>query len=340
VNQFGSGDSQAVPAQTSARESDLLRLLIDGIGTHAVEEDPGELGRFQERLGIEAARVKESADADQMKAAIAAVIQLLAVHNDAVKTDHRAHATELTKALRMMTETIGFVGKSSQAAVHQLAVIEKRLEEVTASNDAKNLRVKLGVCLKMIREQSASLKTQSDEHLNQLKAFAACTAPSDVTGQLEEPLDAITGLPGRAFAENLIHERFELKTDCIVGVVRVNRFSNFLTRYGQPAVDDVMKTATRQLAQRLPAGTTLCRWTQNSFVAITEISSSYAETSQLWQKVGNLKMEKNIDGDARAAFVVLTTSILVEHLRAMASKRTLLQSVERFVAQQSGELVA
>lgn len=338
---YSSAELTSSGVETTTSHIDLLSLLIEGIGAHAVEEDPEELERFQERVNAEATRLKQGAEASGLKPAVEAVVQVMAEHNKTVKAGHKAHAAELTKALRMMTETIGFVGKTSQAAVHQLAVIEKNLEEVTASNDARSLRMKLGVCLKMIRDQSESLQAQSNEHLSQLKAFVASSsiAAQDII-LLEEPVDGVTGLPGRAFAENLMREKLSEKTDCLVGVVRINRFNNFSSRYGETAVNDVVRTAARLLAQRLPAGTTLCRWSQNAFIALTEIGSSYAETSQQWRKVGNLKLEKSIDEGARAAYVVLTTSFMLEHLRPSTSKRELVQNVERFAAQQSGDLAA
>ena len=337
MTQFSLGNLGEAPAQQGHEQAALLTLLMDRVAQHVVEEDQEELGRFHERVATETDRVKQAAGHEEMKPPVEAFIHLLAQHNEAIASDHRAHAAELTKALRMMTETIGVVGRSSQAAVHQLGVIEKNLEEVTGTEDAKSLRLKLGVCLKMIRDQSESLQAQSSEHLNQLKAFVASSSAAKPVELLEEPLDSVTGLPNRSFAENLIGERLAQKADCLIGIVRVNRLSNLLTRYGQTTVDDVMKTATRLLAQRLPVGTTLCRWSQNSFVAIMDITSTYGEALQQWQKVGSVKVEKNIDGDSRAAYVVLTTSVTMEHLRATASKRNLTQSLDRFVTQAVGE---
>lgn len=315
---------------------ELLCLLIEGIGKHAVEEDPGELSRFQQRIEVEADHLKQAADQDHMRQAVEAIVDLMAAHNEAVKTDHRAHYAQLTGALRMMSETIGFVGKSSQAAVHQLAVVEKNLEEVTASHDAQSLRLKLGICLKMIREQNESLQTQSNEHLNQLKAFVASSSAAHQAGLLEEAVDAATGLPGRVFAENLIQEKFSRKTDCLVGVVRVDRLGSVLAQYGQAAVDELMQAASKQLAQQLPEGSTLCRWSLNSFIAVTELTSSYAETAQQWRKVDDLKLERNFEKGVGMP----TSSLLVEHLRVMASRRGLIQNLDRFVAHHSEELAA
>jgi len=318
--------------------SNLLALLMESVGKYAIEEDPADLYRFQQRVAIETERMKNAREA---RPAVEAVIDLMAQHNESVKADHRAYAAELNKAMRMMVDTIGQVSKSSQAAVHQLTVIEKNLEEVTASNDATKIRSKLGVCLKMIREQNETLKVQTSEQLNTLKSFVAASPVGQQQSAIfDEPVDAVTGLPTRAFAENLIQKRLESKVDCMVGMVTINRFGGLKTRFGQGTVDELIKEITRQLAQRLPEATTLCRWSAGSFVAITDIVSSYSETSQQWRKVNGLKLEKQIDDASRTAFVVLNTSILVEHLRPLSSKREMIQTLDRFASLQSGEAAA
>ncbi len=334
MSAFSLDDSKTAPAQPGASSHDLLCLLIESIGKHSPEENPAELQRFQERLAAENKRL--ASNAEQSRSAVAAVIDLMASHHEAVKQDHKVYADELSKAMRMMAETIGFVSQSSQAAVHQLSIIEKSLEEVTASSDATRLRSKLGVCLKMIREQSDTLRTQSEEHVSQLKSFAAASIVGQTTNLPDEPLDPVTGLPTRAYAENLIEERMSRKTDCLVGLVTINRFLTLKGRFGQPAIDDLIKTVAKQLAQRLPEATTLCRWSANSFIAVTDVTSSYAETSQQWQKVGGLKVQKQVDD----AFVILHTSHMLEHVRALSSKRALIQNLDRFATLKSGELAA
>ncbi len=331
-------DMKTGSVSTDSGPSDLLSLLMESIGKHAIEDDPDDLQRFQDAVAIEVERARS---ADQARAAVEAVIELMAKHNDSVKSDHRAYASELAKAMRMMVETIGHVSKSSQAAVHQLAVIEKNLEEVTASNDATKLRSKLGVCLKMIREQSETIQAHTEEQMGVLKSFVAASAVGQQQAAMfEQPVDSVTGLPTRMFAEKLIQERLHNKTDCMVGMVAINRFSGLKGRFGQVAVDDLVKTVAKQLAQRLPEATTLCRWSTNSFVAITDIVSSYAEASQQWRKVNGLKVEKQIDDETRTALVVLNTTVMVEHLRPLSSKRALVQNLDRFSTIQSGEIAA
>jgi GGDEF domain-containing protein len=315
-------------------QGELLCLLIEAIGKHAVEENEEELQRFQERLGAEAEQLKATSDLVQAGAVVNQVIKVMAEHNGTVKADQQVRASELAKSLRLMVETISEVSKSSQVATHQLSVIEKNLVDATAGADAVRMRSKLEVCLKMIREHSQIIRSQSEERVSHLKSFVAST----VSGQhaaalLEEPLDPVTGLPTRTFAENLIAERLTQKTDCLVGVVTVDRFNVLRESFGQKIMDDLIKTVAENLARRLPEATELCRWSEHSFVAITEITSSYAETSQQWRKINGFRIEKQIESRSRTALVVLNTSLMVEHLRAGSSIRTCIQGIDRFVNQ-------
>jgi GGDEF domain-containing protein len=169
-----------------------------------------------------------------------------------------------------------------------------------------------------------------------LKLFVAST-PSGLRAAtaFEEPLDPVTGLPTRAFAENLIDERLTCGTECLAGVVTVNRFDSLHSSFGQEVMDDMITTVAHLLAQRLPEATTLCRWSASSFIAITDIVSSYAETAQQWRRVRGLKAEKQIDNESKTALVLLNTSLMVEHMRPVSSKRAFVQDVERFVMEHS-----
>jgi GGDEF domain-containing protein len=340
--QFNYDNSTNGAGPDHAEPNHLLLRLMDGICQHSAEEDVAELQRFQQRVSTEAQILKEAAvPEDRARAAVDAVVALLAKHNESVKTDHRTHSGELAKALRLMVETIGSVSKSSQVAVHQLAVLEQNLAKATAGEDATRFRSKLEVCLKMIREQSETLRSQSEEQVNQLKSFVASSAMGHrAANMLDEPVDPVTGLPTRMFAENLIQDRLERQADCLVGVVTIERFNGLHRRFGQANVDELLKVMSRHLAQRLPEATTLCRWSQTSFLAVTDITSSYAETAQQWRRVKGLKLEKHIEDTSRTALVVLNTALMVEHLRPASSKRALIQDIDRFVMQQSGELVA
>ena len=329
-------DNATANQQHSNIQTEMLCHLIDAIGKHAVEENEEELRRFQQRLGVEAASLRSASQPEAIKTSVDGTIKLMAQQNETVKADYQVRTNELGRALRMMVETITDVSTSSQAAVHQLSLIEKNLEEATAGADATRFRSKLGVCLNMIREHSQMLRTQSENQVNQLKTFVASAAPGlNAVPEFEGPLDPLTGLPTRNFAENLLDERMSRGIDCLVGVVAVDRYASLLASFGRPIMDDLIKTISRDLAQRLPEATALCRWSANSFIAVTDIVSSFAETSQQWRRVRGLKLEKEIGTDSRTALVMLNTSLLVEHLRPASSKRTFIQNAERFVAQHS-----
>ena len=331
--QYNSDNSSQIAPQAGAQ--------TESIGASAVDDKEEELQRFQQRLGAVVSTVRAASQPQEVRTSVDHVIELMTKHNEGVTADYKVRTSELGRALRMMVETITDVSTSSQAAVHQLSVIEKNLEEATAGSDATRLRSKLSVCLKMIREQSQSLRVHSENRVNHLKSFVASAAPGlQGAPELEEQLDPVTGLPTRAFAENLLDERLAAGTDCLVGVVTVDRYTNLLASFGQPAMDDLMKTVSSQLAQRLPEATTLCRWSAHSFIAVTDITSSFAETSQQWRRVKGLKVEKQIETKSRTALVLLNTSVMVEHLRPVASKRTFIQSVERFAADRSGAAAA
>lgn len=315
-------------------QTDMLCLLVEKIGKHAVEEKHEELQRYQERLRAEMERLRAAKEQNEVQTIVQSVIDLMANQNEAVKSDYKMHTSELGKALRLMVETIAEVTKSSEEGSHQLTAIEKNLEEATAAGNATNFRWKLAVCLKKIREHSETTRTESEQRVNHLKTFVASTpAGLQAAANFDEPIDKVTGLPTRAFAENLINERLASNSDCVVGVIAMNRFKGLKENFGPAVTDDLVKTVVQQLTRRLPEATELCRWSDSSFIAITKIVSSHAETLQQWRSVRGLKVEKHIEDPTRTALVSLNTNLMVERLRPSSSKRVFVQEVDRFVEQ-------
>ena len=95
-------------------QTDLLRLLVENIGKHAVEEKQEELQRFQQRLGVETERLRGAKEPVELRAAVQSVIDLMAHQNEAVKADYKMHTSELGKALRLMVETISDVASPAK----------------------------------------------------------------------------------------------------------------------------------------------------------------------------------------------------------------------------------
>jgi GGDEF domain-containing protein len=89
---------------------------------------------------------------------------------------------------------------------------------------------------------------------------ASAPASLQAAASFEEPIDKVTGLPTRAFAENLINDRLAKNSDSLVGVIAINRFKDLKEEFGQGVTEDLVRTVVQQLTQRLPKTTQLCRW--------------------------------------------------------------------------------
>jgi GGDEF domain-containing protein len=326
-------DPSAVAVPQAAEQTTALTRLIDGIAEYSVDIDPDENNNFREKLAAESARIKEIEDRAATESVVTSVLELMCTHRDTLQTAHEKYSSELKKAMRMMTDTIAHIGKSSQVAVHQLSVIEKKLEEASAIRDAANLQMKLAVCLQMIREQSEALQAQSQAQINQVKTFLNTAGLSEAEGLLESSVDPLTGLPARPFAEKLIQDQLNSKTRGLIGLFVVNRLAGIEGKYGRRASEDVVRVVARHLAQKLPVSSTLCVWSANSFVTITDAGSGQADAAYQLRRLGGMQLEKSIEGQARSAFLLLTTSFLSLELGPQASKRGLTQEMDAFAAQ-------
>jgi GGDEF domain-containing protein len=277
-----------------------------------VEGDTDELGVFRRGLNHVAAGFTESSGADTIVLGLGAAIHALEEYNRRASRGLKAYSQELKVVLTMMGETISFLGASGQTGVEKLHAIEKTLAQTADATDVRLLRDKLSDCLKMVRNESVRMRSESQQHLDSLKSgIARTTEHLQSIDKYPPVIDVTTGLPARRTAEQSIAGRLAQGSDFAIALFMVDRLPSINARFGLAAGDQTLMMAAQNLAQRLGDVGTLMRWSGPGFVAILEIKDGLQRVERYVKDVANFRLEMEINTSSRNTLLPITCSWLL-----------------------------
>ena len=141
---------------------DVVSSLIEKLGTSAVAVDQLEYAAFS--ADIE--RIRESLTASLAPEAVMVVAgsatQALERYNGGVTRLVHKQGREMQSIIKMMAETVVYVGGENTRSVQRLQEIGDEFEHAGAINDLQALRGHLSECLRGFREEANRQKEQAD----------------------------------------------------------------------------------------------------------------------------------------------------------------------------------
>jgi len=93
-----------------------------------------------------------------------------------------------------------------------------------------------------------------------------------------------------------------------------------------------MLLAAERLAQHLPAGVTVFRWSESALVAVVDVDANIAEVTRRFARAVSLNLEKNIEAGHRFVLVPITLSFTLKRLSESSSPADIFQELDRFVS--------
>jgi len=310
----------------------FLGMLLQGLSTHVIEGDTEDLTVYRDETNSLAEHISESSTSEDILLTVTAGLRSLEEHNRRTHKFIRAQSIELKTALRTATETIAGLAHSKVESVHQLAVVEKKMEQASAIEDIRLLRVKLQDCLTIIREESARLRTESDTRLTSLEETIESVFSEGRFNPALLALDAVTGLENRVAAERLIRQRITEGKTCAAALFVVNKLSTVNRRFGRTTGDEVLLMVSQHLGQSMPPNTVLFRWSGPALAAVVDIQDNFEEVNRKLSRAANAQLEKNIEASGRSAFVPISFLLLVQKVGAGKSPKDVFKAMDQFVA--------
>ena len=202
--------------------------------------------------------------------------------------------------------------------------------------DLKKFRSEISSLSSSLSERSSIEEISSLLHsgLKSLAAYNTRTAKF-----VTQPVAlAASGLANRSGAEQEIAGKIGAKQDCVCGLFLVNRLASIQTRFGRGVGDEVMLLAAERLAQHLPAGVAVFRWSESALIALVDVDTNIAEVTRRFARAASMNLEKNIETQHRLVLVPISLSFTLKRLSGTCSAPDVFQELDRFVSINTGEM--
>jgi GGDEF domain-containing protein len=314
-------------ADPEAPDSTLraAQILLQGIGDHAIRCDPGEYIQFRQSMEQTAAALADGAGGPASLMQAEGAIRLLEDYNRRTAQGLRVRGSELQGMVKMLTTAIGEISTAGEENVSRLRGIEGLVSSVTQIEDVRAVRAQLSVCLDEIRREAGRQKVVSSSAVDRLKQELGRV-------QTDKSTDALTGLPVRARAVELISNACESEQPAFVAVMVLDRLQAVNAALGSEAGDQLLRYFSGYVRRGLPPEDQLFRWTGASFLALllrpAKIETLREEIRYLLEQ----KLEYTVRTATRSIRLPVTARWTL--FPTMASSRLLIQRIDTFASLQ------
>jgi GGDEF domain-containing protein len=310
--------------------TEQLQMLIRGIALHSIEGEPENFAGLQRRMAEIAATLHAGNSSDDLLVAISSTLRTLEEYNQKSASLFRAQREELRSMVSAMTETLQFVVSSSETSVKQLGFVESQLQRANGLEDLRQLKTYTAACLNLVRRESQRLQVETSEKVSALKTDVERLSVRLKIAALEGSEDPVTGLPGRAAAEQAMENRIADGKSCVAALLLMDRLASINGRFGNSVGDDVVVSCAQMLARKL-SGATLYRWSGPGFVALFDPRVPAAEAEGRARLAAAQQLEKNIEADDRMIMVVVGVSCHLQHITPKMSASELFRGLDGFM---------
>ena len=250
----------------------MLALLVEAVTQHPVDVDHAEYQRFT----AEVARILQQLPAEptgkQLLAAAEAIKELAAAHSHSVTGFVQRQGSELQNMVDMLTQTIKSLGSASEISATNLEHIAVQLKRASALEDIYQLRLRLGECLKNVRDEAGRQRNESQSTLQTMKNELSASQQRLSHHGIETDIDRVTGFAGRSAAEVAIHEAVEAGDSRYVVVAVLGKMQSINARFGYAVGDELLCEFAARVAGRLCSRAAFYRWSGPTVLGILQRS--------------------------------------------------------------------
>lgn len=309
-----------------------LQILIRGIAIHAVQSQPEDLADFEKELSEVAVSLTPQRTVDDLLIAVGKTLRLMEAYNDRAAVICKGEVEELRGMLETMTETVQFVVSSSDISVKQLTLVEAQLHRASTLEDIRQLKTYTTSCLSMVRRESSRLQSETTTRIETLRKDADRLSVRLKMAAIEESLDPVTGLRGRAAAEQIIEERMPVAREFVMALFLINQLATINGRFGYGMGDEVVISCAHMLARRL-SGATLYRWSGPALVAVFDASVGASEAERRARHAAAEHVNQHLNAGELSALIVasLDCQILLISPKTMKAAE-IFDQIDRLIA--------
>jgi GGDEF domain-containing protein len=307
----------------------VISILMQGIMLHAVEGDRADFNMFRDHLERIEAPLGKCASAGDLLIAASAINQALADHGKRTTRFIRQQGAVLQNMISMLTQTMVTIGAGSERSAEHLQAIERELGRADMIEDIRTLKLRLGECLKNLRQEVVRQKAQALRIQEQVEH---AQHSMDESSDPDLGTDPATGLQTRLAAKAALQEALHRPGRKYVVIEVVNGLQSINRRFGYPIGDQLLKTVSDLFGDALTDTDRLFRWHGPALVALVErektIDAVRAEIGRINSKriTGVLEVGKDR--------LLLPVSAAWQVLPLTSSAVDITKAIETFIASQ------
>jgi GGDEF domain-containing protein len=307
-------------------------LLLQGISLHAVVGDRADYDRFRNDFERIQASLGKEASGQELLVATGAANQALADYGQRTTRFIRQQGAVLHNMISMLTQTMVSIGAGSESSAEHLQAIEKELAHAVVIEDVQTLKLRLGECLKNLREEVVRQKAQAQEQARQLQqhvehARDCVQDPPDVDSEI----DSVTGLRTRSAAKTAFHAALQTAGRKYVVAAVVNRIQSVNRHFGYAVGDQLLKKFSDLFGATLAKTDRLFRWRGPALVALLEREESIHAVQAEIRRINSKRIEGVLEV-GEGALLPVSASWLVLALDSSAADMA--KAIEKFIASQ------
>ncbi|HMJ61645.1 MAG TPA: diguanylate cyclase [Bryobacteraceae bacterium] len=310
----------------------VISLLLQGISLHAVEGDRADYDRFRNDFERIQASLGKEASGQELLVATGAANQALADYGQRTTRFIRQQGAVLHNMISMLTQTMVSIGAGSESSAEHLQAIEKELAHAVVIEDVQTLKLRLGECLKNLREEVVRQKAQAREQARHLQqhvehAHDCVQDPPDIDGEI----DSATGLRTRSAAKTAFHAALQTAGRKYVVAAVVNRIQSVNRHFGYAVGDQLLKKFSDLFGATLAKTDRLFRWRGPALVALLEREESIHAVQAEIRRINSKRIEGVLEV-GEGALLPVSASWLVLALDSSAADMA--KAIEKFIASQ------
>jgi GGDEF domain-containing protein len=310
----------------------MLELLVETVTDHPIDIDHGECERFKGEVAKIQERFGAEATAEQFFLAVGAISQALVRHNRSVANLVRRQGTELQNMVGMLTQTVKAVGAASDISARNLESITSQLKRASVAEDISQLRMRLGECLKNLRDESARQRNENQGNLQTLKHELASSQQRLSHHGIETDIDRVTGFAGRSAAEVAIHEAAESPDPRYVAIAVLGKMESINARFGYAVGDELLCEFAARVAGRLCSRAAFYRWSGPTLIGILQRSEPLHAVCTEVARIADVPISKSLVNGQQNAFI--TTSAISMVLPVVPPASEVIARIDSFVTGQ------
>jgi diguanylate cyclase (GGDEF)-like protein len=318
-----------------ASDSRLIWLILEAVGSHAVEADPAEREAFRSSLRELVTKMEQAESSDGTLVLVGEVIKSIETYNRGVQRSMRSRMTELQSIVSLFTRSMLQLSKGSTASGVKLRQIEHQIEKCSQAEDLRTLKSQLKESLETICEEAAGQERRSKQISDQLLETMSRPESAVLLEEACSDIDQITGLLNFRSAEQALRSAIATNAHGYAVLIAVERVEVINTRFGFAIGDRVLMLFGQHLVQRLSKNDRLFRWRGAGFLALLDRTGSEMSIRAEIARTLSPRMEQEIELSGRSVLLPINSSWMLTSL-AGASMEKITQKLDQFSIGQSG----